>query len=87
MARPTLRGQPLDVVASVRLTRDEADTLRAKYGSTSKGLRVLIDLHQGAPRCRIHTFGPAESRPEGGLIITTKECSVCGYISATSAVA
>jgi len=87
MARPTLRGQPLDVVASVRLTQNEADTLRAKYGSTSKGLRALVDFQQGAQRCRVHTFGPAESHPEGGLIITTKECSVCGYISATSAVA
>lgn len=42
MPRPALGTQAKTEVASVRLTKDEAEALRAQYGTTTKALRALV---------------------------------------------
>ena len=42
MPRPSLGSQAKTEVASVRLTKAEADALRVRYGTTTKALRSLV---------------------------------------------
>lgn len=45
MARPRLGAAAKATVGSVRLTRDEAETLEAEFGTVNKALRALVNGH------------------------------------------
>lgn len=71
-----------EVVGTVRLTKAEADALKAEYGSLPKALRAGVDkIVRSAKGCRIHEYGAAENFTHQGSPWIRKTCTECGHVS------
>lgn len=92
MPRPSMGRSARTVPVTVKVSEDEAQSLRLAYGSPAKGLRALLDQNLIAParapkarpggRCRIHrNWSEPDERTDRGTRTITKTCLDCGYVA------
>jgi hypothetical protein len=71
-----------EVVGTVRLTKAEADALKAEYGSLPAALRAGVDkIVRTTKGCRIHEYGDREEFIHQGTPWIRKTCTECGHVT------